>query len=301
MADTQNQQGQQPSRESAPECWCAREIPVALSAGGGVQIVRHGSRFVGFEVAGPRVVEGREFCTCQKGEETFVEAQEKAREREAKQRQDRHNQIEQRKLDYLIDADIPRRFLDIGSDYEVTLDGSPLAQTHAGLIRRLKESDSDESWLLWGKHGTGKTGLAVAWALQHLRRDEPDHYPTKILFRTAPDLFTELRATYSPRRDDDPTEAELLTRYADVGVFVLDDIGAEQIKDSGWLEDRLYQIIGRRHAELMGIFLTSNLSPAELGARIGERIMWRIVEMCGEDNIVEIKGENQRKPRRRDE
>lgn len=290
MATEPSSSESQLSRESEPECWCLREIPNPRE--GTSKFVNDGARFVGFDASGPRILEGYRYCVCKKGTERFENAQEHQREREARKKQEWRQAISDLKERYTLGSDIPYRF------HDFTLDSSPLAQTNASLIRRLHDVSLDQSWLLWGKHGTGKTGLAVAYAKLLLMEDDPDRWPAEILFRRTPDLFTELRASYSPRRDDDPTESELLAKYGDVGLLVLDDLGAEHIKDTGWLEDRLYQIIGRRHDDESPIFVTSNLSPAELGARIGERIMWRIVEMCGEDNIIEVKGTNQRDPRK---
>lgn len=158
------------------------------------------------------------------------------------------------------------------------------------------------SVLLWGSYGCGKTGLAVSLAFLHADSHE------KVLFRSLPDLLSELRSTYGqkPKRtvegyedysDDRPTEWQVIERYRDVDLLILDDLGAEQLTGSGWVEDRLYQIIGGRHADNKDTVFTSNLSPEELGRRIGERIMWRIVEMCGDHGIIHVTGDNQRAPK----
>ena len=166
------------------------------------------------------------------------------------------------------------------------LDTSPLAESNPGLITALK--DGVGSYFFWGKYGTGKTGLAVGLAWVELELD-PFYKP---LFRSVPDLLSSLRSTYG--RPDGPSEQEMTDRYADATLLILDDLGAEQIRNTGWVEDRLYQIINRRHGEESTTFFTSNLSPAELGAKIGERIVWRVIEMCGEKNIIEVKGPNLR-------
>ena len=100
--------------------------------------------------------------------------------------------------------------------------------------------------------------------------------------------------THSSAESDAPTEAELITFWTRVPLLVLDDMGAEQVSGSGWVEDRLYQILGQRHADLKPIFVTSNLSPAELGRRIGERILWRVAELAGKENVVHLTGPNLR-------
>ena len=116
--------------------------------------------------------------------------------------------------------------------------------------------------------------------------------PYYIHFTTIPDLLTELRATYN--KTSLRTEAEVLEFYQKPDCLILDDLGAEQVTNTGWVEDRLYQIIGHRHGQEKQIIFTSNLSIAKLAKRIGERITWRIIEMCGEENIIEVKGPNLR-------
>lgn len=287
--DSQNTspQHQVPSRESESNCWCEGRFPHSreVRVDDGLSLPGDLVRYL---APGVPVISRIEFCICDGGQREA----ERQRERDARQRQARRERIQERKGDLIESCGIPYRF------WEYTVAGSPLAQTHNALIKALEEGTEEDSWLLWGKHGIGKSGLAAAYAKSWLSLDDDDAFPSSVLFRAVPDLFTELRASYNPRRDADPTESELLAKYADVQLLVLDDIGAEHIKDTGWLEDRLYQIIGRRHSEMRPVFITSNLSPAELGKRIGERIMWRIVEMCGEDHIIEVKGPNLRDPAR---
>lgn len=144
------------------------------------------------------------------------------------------------------------------------------------------------SLFLWGNYGTGKTGLAVGLAWFLVEAGDVN----QVLFRSTPDLLSALRSTYG--RSEGPTENDIIEQYATVPLLILDDMGAEQVKNSGWVEDRLYQIIGRRHGEELPTLFTSNLSIADLGARIGERIAWRIVEMCGQENIIHVQGPNLR-------
>jgi len=140
-----------------------------------------------------------------------------------------------------------------------------------------------DSIMITGPYGRGKTGLAIgyAWAcLQALG-------VKSIRFIAMPQLFAELRDTYN--REEGPTEAQVVGRYAACDLLILDDIGAEQVRNTEWVEDRLYQVIGSRHAEMRPTIFTSNLSLDQLAGRLGERVTWRIAEMVA-DNIVDLSG-----------
>lgn len=248
-----------------------------------------GHRYVGSGVPdGGLVYEGLEYCPVH-GLDMLEQAHERRREREAHWKQERLKRIAAEKGRAADNCGIPNRF------WGFTLEGSPLAQTRHALVTALMKCPIEESWLLWGPAGTGKTGLAASYGKSLLNLDDPEQYATDVLFRSAPDLFTEIRASYNPRADDEKDEAQLLEMYSTVGLLIIDDLGKENINGSGWVEARLYQIINRRHGSMRPVFITSNLSPAELGARIGQPTMDRIIEMCGEDNIVNVKGENLRR------
>lgn len=259
---------------------------------------------------------GVEYCVCPAGQDRKTKALKAREESNAKFAETRYRKS----------LNLPSRFLGL------SLATSPLQKTMPGLMARLRgrsfplfddpeyvdgeeaKADRDAAewratfpgnWYFWGAYGTGKTGLVAAMAKQLIFSRELENaygLPLYVRFITVPDLLTELRATYGGRRQRDgeedggpKTEADVLEFYQKPDVLILDDLGAEQIKGSGWVEDRLYQVIGHRHGETEKYtWFTSNLSIQQLGDRIGERIAWRIVEMCGMENIVEIKGANLR-------
>ncbi len=201
-------------------------------------------------------------------------------------------------------AGVPLRFKNM------RLDTSPLTKSHPSLIHKLRcpntiYLDQNEeghftilagyrsctdgffgSWYFWGSHGTGKTGLAVSYIWERVKLCE--HHA--VIFRTLPKLLGELRNTYN----SDESEESIIREFVNASCLVIDDIGAEQVSDSGWVQDRLFRIIGDRHAGLKDTVFTSNLSLEKLSLRIGERIVWRIVEMCGANHIVKIDGANLR-------
>lgn len=223
----------------------------------------------------------------------------------AYRRQEKEHQLTERaksrnkrRIERWADANIPRRF----EDYRLLT--SPVLKTQPELVRALTYPGWDDidddaalerfekwnaSWFLWGPYGTGKTGLAIAYGWEQIHQG-PYEPVNKLVFRTAPDLLADIRATMDS--GSETTESEIMERYLNTNVLLLDDLGAERV--TGWVEERLYRVIGHRHAEMLTTVFTSNLSPEELGQKLGERIVWRIVEMCGAENIVEIKGPNLR-------
>jgi len=181
----------------------------------------------------------------------------------------------------------------------------PIGKTDKALVARLQSppsglADNDAewerlvtpwmgSWYFWGPVGIGKTGLAVSYAREYVIFYGGDF---SILYRSVPDLLTELRSTYG--RHEGESEADVLAKYRKVELLILDELGVESDSGSGWLQDRLYQVIGGRHADNMPTIFTSNLSIAQLSKKLGERIAWRVVEMCGQEHIIEVKGPNLR-------
>lgn len=188
---------------------------------------------------------------------------------------------------------VPKHFRDLRLDTHPNFMGG----SNPGLLKRLLAADyTQDSWYLFGGFGKGKTGIAVGYGWEYLHT-----VGGSVLFRTLPALLSELKATYGRpvyREGDDTspqeTEAEVLLRYKRAGLLILDDLGAEQVSGSGWVEDRLYQIIGYRHDEDLPTVCTSNLSLPEVAQRIGERTTWRIAEMCGRENVIELQGRNLR-------
>jgi DNA replication protein DnaC len=149
-----------------------------------------------------------------------------------------------------------------------------------------------ESLLIFGGFGRGKTGLAVACLKAHVEGTQEG-----ALFTTVPDLLDAIRRRYDreSRHDDDYDENDaddLVEKVKTVAFLVLDDLGAERVTD--WVAERLFVIINARHDADLPTIVTSNLAPSELGAHVGERTMWRIIEMC---DVIKLDGPNLRQQR----
>jgi DNA replication protein DnaC len=133
--------------------------------------------------------------------------------------------------------------------------------------------------LLHGAFGVGKTGLAVSVLWEAL---EAEGLPGR--FMAVPDLLDAIRASY---RSEGPSPLDALKTAP---LLVLDDLGAERVTD--WVAERLFVLVNARHGNpAVRTVFTSNLPPSKLGAHLGERIAWRIIEMC---QVVKVDGGNLR-------
>ena len=119
---------------------------------------------------------------------------------------------------------------------------------------------------LHGPVGTGKTHLACALLKGLAQRG------VWCLYRSLPDLLHELR-----RSVREENESDLLDALADVPVLLLDDLGSERLTE--YAAERLHQIVDDRYADRRTTLVTSNLSPAQLGRHVGQRMASRLMEM----------------------
>ncbi len=248
-------------------CWC-------LGVGG------RGTSILPPQTPFPQEFIFDEFCSCGEG----VEEQ----ERVAAARWERNAAALEYRLYRHWVLNMPKRF------HAVRLETSPLRNWGMGrLIEQMTMERPRRSWFFWGENGRGKTGLAVGYAWEWLHAVQAPLY-----FTTMPDLLAELRASYgSDEAEQGETEANIVGRLATVGLLILDDLGAEQVREQGdgsWVADRLFQIVGKRHAEELPTLFTSNLSLEQLERRIGKRLAERIREMCGRDHIIKVEGPNLR-------
>lgn len=132
-----------------------------------------------------------------------------------------------------------------------------------------KFQDNGKGLYFYSKEkGSGKTMLALALGNALINMCN-----TSVKFVTTPELFAEIKKTYD--KSSEFKESELLDSLKQVPVLILDDIGTE--KQSGWVNDILYQILNTRMTAKLVTIFTSNVHISQLAH--DERIKSRIEKM----------------------
>jgi DNA replication protein DnaC len=176
----------------------------------------------------------------------------------------------------------------------------------AEVDRAVAAITSNRSVFLYGICGTGKTHLAVGLMMEYLRAGNfglTEYERMKFTvaenttsgdgarwllpyFLPSVELFFELKSTFDRK---DRTEAQVLDKYSECPLLLIDDIGTEKISD--WSRQIFYTLIDRRYRNMRQTIITTNKTPDEIAATIDDRITSRIFEM-GE--VIEIKGNDKR-------
>jgi DNA replication protein DnaC len=174
-----------------------------------------------------------------------------------------------------LSAVIPKRYQGVSFDRPPITD---LPENVVSEVRRyVRQIDARLSegrglWLV-GDVGTGKTTLAMLVSRAAL---DAGH---SVAIYSLPRLLGLLRDSI----DSGPEKLglfALLDRLAGVDLLHIDDLGAENTTE--WVLEQLYSIVNARYEAQRAIVATTNLMPDDLASQLGERIVSRLVEMCGD-------------------
>lgn len=125
---------------------------------------------------------------------------------------------------------------------------------------------SDNHVVIRGNTGCGKTHLAVAMI--------QGQSSSRARFITVPDLLLKIRSSFNGGAE---SEDEIISRYSEIPVLALDDLGAEKVSE--FAITTLYIILDRRIRECRKTIITTNLSKQEIEATFGARIASRLAGM----------------------
>ena len=191
-----------------------------------------------FTSIGQRYLGNREFwTTCPDCEEARL-----ARDRQAEAEE--HARRESERLEEAIcAAQIPARF--VGRGFDDYLAETPAQQKALQACRAFADGfwghlKRGSSLLLLGGVGTGKTHLACAI----LQAIVPEH---RGMYTSVSRVVRAVRGTW--RRDSEISEAEVLSRYSEVALLVLDEVGVQAASDNE--QNILFEVLDRRYRDLI--------------------------------------------------
>lgn len=153
-------------------------------------------------------------------------------------------------------------------DYQTTADNA----TAKRIAKWYLAGKTGKSLYIYGETGTGKTFLASLTA-RHFE---------DLIFGDVPSLLDEVKRTFNGNGDS----REIIARYSQCAMLVLDDLGAGQVTE--WSVGIIYQIINNRYTGQKRMIVTSNFDFDGLQRRLtvngdiftAKRIVSRLSEMC---------------------
>lgn len=186
-----------------------------------------------------------------------------------------------------LEARIPNRYRNVSFEQ---LEGDSMSgfdgqlQIVRSFTRHIASNiEGGRSLRIVGDVGTGKTSLAMLVSKAALEAGKT------VAIYSMPRLLALIREAI----ERDEGVVGFLKRLSLVDLLHVDDVGAENQTD--WALEQLYTIINTRYEEQRSILLTTNLKDEQLTQQLGERIVSRLIEMCG-DNFVPLFGEDRRRP-----
>lgn len=169
----------------------------------------------------------------------------------------------------------------------------PLSPTQGNLqalnaVEVRKKAKNTEGLFLYGDVGVGKTHLMALYAKYLIL-----YQGANLVWWDTASLFTTLKNNFGKKyqEGENSSNEEIIKHAIQADWLFLDDLGRE--KASEWTHEVLFHIVNSRYENNKNtIVVSSNYSPPQLKGRIGDQIISRLVEMCGEP--TKITGEDWR-------
>lgn len=175
----------------------------------------------------------------------------------------------------------------------VSFDRPPVTHIDRGVVSAVRsycdslEQNLSEGRSLWlfGSPGTGKTTLAMLVSKTALEASR------SVAIYSLPKLLARIRQTYEAQTGEQ-SYAELFERLTSVDLLHIDDLGVEHRTE--WVLEQLYALINERYETQRSVIVTTNREIGELEREIGDRIVSRLTEMCGDLGPLPLYAEDRR-------
>jgi len=151
---------------------------------------------------------------------------------------------------------------------DISFDGLTVDEENRAAIEEAKKFAQNPSGMLFlhGDTGRGKTAIAIAIVQELIRAER------KVRIVRSGDLIDSLKENFK-RRPHERTGLSLKD-YIELGVLVIDDLGAE--KDTDWTVSQVYSLIDARCSNRRPTVITTNLKLKEIAEQFGTRVASRI-------------------------
>lgn len=155
-----------------------------------------------------------------------------------------------------------------------------------------KPKEIKNNVILIGKPGTGKTHLAYAILNQLAEKKELTKgykfYKSDFLeYATIKEIIDNIRKCWGKEADN--FDREVVSRYKDVPLLIIDEIGVQYGSESERIE--LYEIFNERYNNMLPIIAISNFNRKQIEKTLGLRITDRLF---GSATILEFTGDSKR-------
>lgn len=134
----------------------------------------------------------------------------------------------------------------------------------SALFYAQRYAEQPSGWyVLIGRHGSGKTHLAAAIAMQQ------EASGATVMIVSVPDLLDYLRTAYSP--DAKTSFDQRFQEVRRVPFLVLDDMGTENA--TSWAKEKLFQIVDYRYLRKLPTVITTSGSVEDMDDRLRSRLL----------------------------
>jgi len=168
----------------------------------------------------------------------------------------------------------------------MTLDNfKPCHPSHKKILAALCSyaPDNGKNVLLHGAVGRGKTHLIIGLVKKLILEEKI----CQARFVTGINLLRLIKAGFSPAVYH--SSDYVIDYHAEMPLLIIDDLGLE--KPSEWAIETLYTIIDERYSGFRPTFITSNMNPMQLAARLDDRLMSRLLH---DALVLKIEGKDYR-------